>query len=189
VATGESRGGGWRDLAGVIVAPGQTFARLRSSPALLAPYAALAAGGLIANLLVLGRSVSLLERALALATLMTGGEARFRQLLSLSGYASLPVVLGWVVTAVVRAAVPAERMHLVTTSAAALLPGSRFGTWEHRVLSLVDPFSFWSLALLVVGYAAVNGVGRLRAAAAVVPLWLIVNLLYLIAALSGRPGA
>lgn len=126
---------------------------------------------------------------LYLAGLLTGGEARWLELVSAVGYASLPSAAGWLVTGLLRAAVPAAEMPLVTTSAAAFLPREQFGSPTYRLLLLLDPFALWSLGLLVVGYATINRLGRGRAAAVVVPVWLVLGLLYALSAGRRLPAA
>ncbi len=109
---------------------------------------------------------------LALAALLAGGQARFRPLLSMVGYASLPItVLGGLLKAVLVLGTPVEEVVLVTTSAAIFLGREQVGTWAYRLASLLDPFALWTLALAVTGYAAVSGLRVSRAAGIVVPLW------------------
>lgn len=113
---------------------------------------------------------------LALAGLFVGGQARFKQLMSLVGHAYLPVmVLGALLKSLLIRGAPVEDVMLVNTSLASFLPREQFGTWLYRIASLLDPFALWSLALLVIGFAAVNRWSTRKAANVIVPLWLVVT--------------
>lgn len=115
---------------------------------------------------------------LALAGLFVGGQARFKQLMSLVGYAYLPVMVpGTLLKSLLIRGAPVEDVMLVSTSLAAFLPREQFGTWPYRVASLLDPFALWSLTLVVIGFAAVNRFPARKAAAVIVPLWLVVGVI------------
>ncbi len=115
---------------------------------------------------------------LALAGLFVGGEARFKQLMSLVGYAYLPVMVpAALVKALLVRSVPVEDVMLVSTSLASFLPREQFGTWPYRVASLLDPFTLWSVTLVVIGFAVMNRFTTRKAAAVIVPLWLVVSLI------------
>lgn len=118
--------------------------------------------------------------ALALLGVFTGGEARFVQLMSVFGHAYLPTMgIGGVLKGALSALSPSGDYLAVMsggTSAALLLPAEQVHSLAYRLLALVDPFALWSLALLVLGFAAMNGFRVGKAAAWVVPFWLLVNL-------------
>lgn len=115
---------------------------------------------------------------LALAGLFIGGRASFKQLMSLAGYASLPVMVpGALLKALLIRGTPVEDVMRVSTSLAVLLPREQFGTWPYRFASLLDPFALWSLALVVIGFAVANRFPVRKAATVVVPLWLAVGLI------------
>lgn len=138
---------------------------------------------------VLGAAVSpwimgvVVAGVLALVGVFAGGEAGFKQIMSVAGYAYLPTsVIGGLVKGVLVAVSPAANpMQLMAraagaTSAAVFLPPEQFGTLTYKLASLLDPFALWSLALLVVGYAAVSRFKTSKAAALIVPIWLLLNL-------------
>ena len=121
--------------------------------------------------------VSLVSAAvlLFLGTLLDG-KASFKQMFSMVGYASLPSgVIGGLVKAAMVATTPASAIQGVNTSAALFLPRSEFGTVLYQVLSLLDPFAIWTLILTIIGYAVMTGFSNKKAAAVVIPLWLVAN--------------
>lgn len=103
----------------------------------------------------------LMPLGLALVLLLVGqfteGDASFKSLLCLAGYSMVPSLLKGAITAVLSLVIPARDFIYITTSLALVLPREQVGTTLYRVFSFMDPFSWWSVYLLVVGYAIFNG--------------------------------
>ena len=88
---------------------------------------------------------------LALGVLFTGSSLPYRTALSLVLFAWSPLLLRQLlVAALVGAGVVADLRHAVT-SAALLLPPASAGTVAYRILNLVDPLEWWTVALLAGG--------------------------------------
>ena len=114
----------------------------------------------------------ILGLVLKLVGLFQGGTATFRSYLALYGYARVPAVLGGILQAVL--AIPAATVpeaNKVTISLAALAPNAAGVT--RAFLTTLNPFEIWSLALFVIGYAALNRYKLAKGVAAGVVLYLI----------------
>lgn len=106
---------------------------------------------------ILGQPVGTLVYALlaaavlALGVLFAGSSLPYRTAFSLALFAWSPLLLGQLLTAgLVGAGVVADPRHAVT-SAALLLPLDSAGTVVYRILNLVDPLEWWTVALLAGG--------------------------------------
>jgi len=104
--------------------------------------------------------------------LFHGSTATFRSYMALCGYARIPSVLGSVLAAVL--ALPAstiQEANRVSVSLAALAPNAT--GFARAFLSSLNPFELWSLALIVIGYAAVNRFKPAKGMAVGIVLYLI----------------
>lgn len=107
-----------------------------------------------------------------------GTSIRFRQSFAISAFAFMPGVVKNLLALLVVWVRPPEGVSLqnmVMSNVGAFLP-STVPAWLLALGSLLDVFSFWSLALLAVGYAAAGSLRKVRfgaALAVVVALWLV----------------
>jgi hypothetical protein len=90
--------------------------------------------------------------ALKFFNMFVGNQAPFRRFFAVAVYAYVPVLLGGLVVAVMIMFSRAENLPYVTTSLAALFPGLELG-FTRGLLTSVDPFVFWAIALLGIGGA------------------------------------
>ena len=102
-----------------------------------------------------------------------GWEVRFPQSLGVTAHAFVPGLLGSILLAVVlwnRPTVDLEKARDATpTNLGYLAPDVDKVTYS--LLSSIDLFSFWTMALLVLGLSVAAGTSRGRMAALVVSLW------------------
>ncbi len=106
---------------------------------------------------------------------VAGARPPFVPTLAVASWAFLPGYLKTIlmVPAILRreALDPRALDRLLPTSPAAFFPDEATGV-AVRLLSALDLFSLWSLALVIVGMAHVAGVSKARAATVAVVLWL-----------------
>ena len=108
---------------------------------------------------------------------MSGGKGSFRQALGVTSWAALiPFALGPIVKApLVLATESAFRVNL---GLAALMPGGEPGSPLFQFLMFYGDFlTWWGLAVLVIGFSRVFGLGRNAAITAVVLPWALLSLI------------
>ncbi len=80
----------------------------------------------------------------------SGEKVPFKCLFTVTVYSYLPVMLASIIRTVLIMLTPAQNLARVNTSLALLLPGDKIDRL-YLILSQIDPFFVWSLALLVIG--------------------------------------
>ncbi|HHY37852.1 MAG TPA: hypothetical protein GX507_02880 [Clostridia bacterium] len=104
--------------------------------------------------------------------LFLGSPASLRQLFSLAGYSmTFPLLLQSAIRAVMVRVFPSLTPQTVLTSAALLLPPESAGTFTYGLLSGLDLFGVWVLAVMVVGYSRLTGFSTKKAATVLITLW------------------
>jgi hypothetical protein len=109
---------------------------------------------------------------------LIGGEVSYRGSLAVTVHALMPLAVAGVLTAVVIAARDSISLEELQTGG---LLASNLGVFAPQgtssvlkaLLSSLDVFSLWCVALLSVGYAEMAGVTRSKSAAVAVVLWLL----------------
>lgn len=173
---------GWRTLMEKQMATNATFSQMspvqrQQTLERLTRYAPIGAYvsstvGVVIILLVVG-----LVYMLAF-NVVFGTSIKFRQSFAIAAFAFMPGVVKNLLALLVVWVRPPQGVSLqnmVMSNVGAFLP-STTPAWMMTLGSLLDVFSFWSLALLAVGYAAAGSSRKLRfgaALAVVVALWLI----------------
>ncbi len=104
--------------------------------------------------------------------LFTGNEAPFKNLYAVAVITNIPILIGSALRSVMVAMSPAENYMTVTTSAALALPKGETGAL-FAVLSSIDPFYFWSLALMAMGAALVLKTTVKKTGFAVLIAWVL----------------
>ncbi len=84
--------------------------------------------------------------------MFVGNQTSFGRFFAVAVYAYVPVLLGGLVAAVIIMFTRVENLPYVTTSLAALFPGIEPG-FTRGLLTSVDPFVFWTIALFGIGGA------------------------------------
>ncbi len=114
-----------------------------------------------------------------LALQLFGGDATFRQILSVTVYAWMPVA----VQSILRTAVilprgmmsPEEILRVLKSNPGAFLDPSASPALK-TILSSLDLFYIWTLILLILGYTVASKLTRKTVATIVVSVWLVVVL-------------
>lgn len=113
---------------------------------------------------------------LLLGVRLFGGEGTFKQAFSVTVYSWMPyVILGIVMTIVVVVKGTFDPITAATLvkSNPAFLVDMKEQPVLYSLLSMLDVFTVWVLALLIIGFAAVSKFSKARTAAVVIPLWLV----------------
>lgn len=119
---------------------------------------------------------------LLLAFRVMGGEGDFRQAFSVTCYSWMPGLIKSIITTAIVAARSASAMDLPTLlrSNLAFLVPLKQNPLMFALLSKLDVFSIWMIALLVIGFAFVSKFSKAKSAAIVISLWVVATLLSLI---------
>jgi len=119
-----------------------------------------------------------------LAFRIFGGEGDYKQAFSVTCYASIPTIIKSVVTLIVVMAkggiIPAPAMQTIVRSNLGFLVDYKTNPMAFALLSSFDIFSVWFLALLIIGFAYVARVSKVKSAVTIISLWILVLLLKLI---------
>lgn len=113
---------------------------------------------------------------LLLAFRMFGGAGTFKQAFSVTLYSWIPRLIQGIVMTIValaRGSIDPMSMATVVKSNPAFLVDMKEQPVLFSLLSSLDLFAIWSLVLLIIGFAAVAKVPRVRAAVVVVSLWAV----------------
>ncbi|HYI09638.1 MAG TPA: Yip1 family protein [Thermoanaerobaculia bacterium] len=106
-----------------------------------------------------------------------GGAGDFKQALSTTLYAWMPLVLyGIIVTVIVMAKgmVDPSQMATVVKSNPAFLTDMKEQPILFSLLSSFDIFTIWTIILMIFGFSAFSKFSRTKSAAIVVSLWLVI---------------
>lgn len=107
---------------------------------------------------------------------LMGGAGNFKQAWSATLYAHFPRVLLGIIAAVVimaRGSVDPSAMATVVRSNPAFLVDMKTNPVLFSLLSSIELFQIWTIALLIIGFAALTKLSRAKTAAIVISLWLI----------------
>jgi hypothetical protein len=119
-----------------------------------------------------------------LAFRIFGGEGDYKQAFSVTCYASMPSVIKSVVTVIIVVAkggmIPAQAVQTLVRSNLGFLVNYKTNPMAFALLSSFDIFSLWFLALLIIGFAYVARVSKVKSAVTIISLWILVLLLKLI---------
>lgn len=115
---------------------------------------------------------------LAAFNIVFGAKIRFRQSFSIATYGFLPQGIKGILALVVLWARPPEGIDLqnLVMSNAGVFLSSGAAPWLRVLASSIDVFSFWTIALLAIGFAAAGAREKVSTKAAlvlVVALWLV----------------
>lgn len=111
-----------------------------------------------------------------LAFRMFGGEGTFKQAFSVTLYSWMPMMIAGIAMLVIliaRGEVGAEQLNSLVMSNLGFLADMKEQPVVHALLSSIDVFTFWTLALFVVGFSFVSGLSRGKSAALVLTLWVV----------------
>jgi hypothetical protein len=133
-------------------------------------------GFYVAPLLTLGM-YALMALVLWGAVRLMGGDGDFKQSLSATLYAWMPLVLFSIILTIVvvaRGSIEPTEMQTVVKSNPAFLVDGKEQPVLASFLSNFDIFTIWTVVLLVFGFSALSRMSKAKTAAIIVSLWMVV---------------
>jgi len=126
----------------------------------------------------------IISGVLLLAFRLFGGEGDFKQAFSVTCYSSIPTIIKSVVTLIIVVArggmIPAQTLATLVRSNLGFLADMKTNPMAFALLSSIDIFSIWFLALLIIGFAYVSRLSKAKSAVIIISLWIVVTLIKLI---------
>ena len=113
---------------------------------------------------------------LLLAFRLFGGEGNFKQAFSVTLYSWMPMMIAAIAMLAIliaRGNVGAEELNSLVMSNLGFLVDMKENPVVYALLSSIDVFSFWTLALFVIGFSFLSGLSRGKSAAIVLTLWVV----------------
>jgi hypothetical protein len=113
---------------------------------------------------------------LLIAFRMFGGEGDYRQAFSIATYSWYPLVINGVIAMIVllsRKSISVADLRSPVRSNLGFLVDMKTHPFGSAILSSLDVFSFWSIALLIIGFAAMSRLSKGKAAAIVLTYWIL----------------
>jgi hypothetical protein len=115
---------------------------------------------------------------LLLAFKVMGGEGGFKQAFSVTAYAWIPLLLkGLIATFVImqRQSVTPTELIVIVRSNLGFLANPVEEPAKFALLASLDLFTFWTMLLLAIGFAALSRFTLVKSAIIIVSLWLVVT--------------
>lgn len=109
-----------------------------------------------------------------LLNLIVRGEAKYMQLVTMVTFAMLPSTIGGLITAILVYTTGAASLTEISLSLGALVADKE--SMLYHLLSIVNPFSLWGLALYVVGSSVMMNRPRKTVGIWIIGVWLIISL-------------
>jgi hypothetical protein len=120
------------------------------------------------------------------ANFVFGGKAKYKQMLAVWFYASLPLVLFYLLVIIsIYAGMGGDQFDIqnaIGTNIGYYLSGSELPRWMVTLLAALDVFAIWTALLLTLGVSIVAGIKRSSAAIAVFGWWFLFVLLKVVGA-------
>jgi hypothetical protein len=121
---------------------------------------------------------------LLLAFRLFGGEGDFKQAFSVTCYSSMPGVIKGILMVIIVLAkggmIPAQTLATLVRSNLGFLVDYKANPIAFALLSSFDLFSVWYLVLMVIGFAYLARVSKVKSAVIIISLWVVVLLFKLI---------
>lgn len=115
---------------------------------------------------------------LLLAFRLFGGEGDFKQAFSVTCYSSMPGVIKSIIMMIIIVAkggmIPGQELATLVRSNLGFLVDYKANPMAFAVLSSIDIFSIWFVVLMIIGFAYLSRVSRVKSAVIIVSLWLVV---------------
>jgi len=123
---------------------------------------------------------------LGTANFVFGGKAKYKQMLAVWFYASLPLVLFYLLVIIsIYAGMGGDQFDIqnaIGTNIGYYLSGSELPRWMVTLLAALDVFAIWTALLLTLGVSIVAGIKRSAAAIVVFGWWFLFVLLKVVGA-------
>ncbi|MNI52318.1 Yip1 domain protein [compost metagenome] len=108
---------------------------------------------------------------LMLLNLIVRGEGKYMQLVTIVAYAYLPGLIGGILTAILLNVTDAKSLMDVTISLGALIQDKE--SMLFKVLSVINPFSIWSMILYIIGSSVIMNRPKKQIAIWIVVVWVL----------------
>jgi hypothetical protein len=119
---------------------------------------------------------------------LLGGEGNYKQAFSVTVYSWFPLLIQGILGLIIllaKGSVPAEQLPNLVMSNLGFLVDMKQNPVAFALLSALDIFTIWTLALFIIGFSFVARVSRAKSAAVVLSLWVILLLFKVGAAAMG----
>ncbi len=115
---------------------------------------------------------------LLLAFRLFGGEGDFKQAFSVTCYSSMPGVIKSILMMIIivykGGTIPGQQLATLVRSNLGFLVDYKANPMAFALLSSIDIFSIWFLALMIIGFAYLARVSRVKSAVVIISLWIVV---------------
>ncbi|MCM3041535.1 YIP1 family protein [Paenibacillus motobuensis] len=108
-----------------------------------------------------------------LLNLIVRGEAKYMQLVTVAAFASLPGMIDGILTAILLKATNAQAINDISISLGAFIQDK--GSILFKVLSIINPFSIWTLVLYIIGASVMMNRPKKQVAVWIVITWIILS--------------
>jgi len=108
-----------------------------------------------------------------LLNLIVRGEAKYMQLVTVATFASLPGMIDGILTAILLKATNAQAINDISISLGAFIQDK--GSILFKVLSIINPFSIWTLVLYIIGASVMMNRPKKQVAVWIVITWIILS--------------
>ncbi|MBU5673547.1 YIP1 family protein [Paenibacillus brevis] len=112
-----------------------------------------------------------------LLNLIVRGEAKYMQLVTMITFAMLPSTIGGLITAILVYTTGAASITDISLSLGALVADKE--SLLYHLLSIINPFSLWGLALYVIGSSVMMNRPRKTVGIWIIGAWLIISIISL----------
>ncbi|MNO36699.1 Yip1 domain protein [compost metagenome] len=106
-----------------------------------------------------------------LLNLIVRGEGKYMQLVTIVAFATLPGTIGQILTGVLLNVADAKSLTDITISLGALVQDK--GSVLYKVLSVINPFSIWTIVLYIIGSSVMMNRPKKKVAVWIVAVWVI----------------
>lgn len=111
---------------------------------------------------------------LMLLNLVVRGEGKYMQFVSIAAFSALPGLVGSLITGVLIMTMDVQSATDISLSLGAFV--SDKSSQMYRLLSLINPFSIWSLVLYIIGSSVIMNRPRKKVATWIIAAWLVISL-------------
>ncbi|WP_178024157.1 Yip1 family protein [uncultured Paenibacillus sp.] len=111
---------------------------------------------------------------LMLLNLVVRGEGKYMQFVSIAAFSALPGLVGSLITGIMVMTTDVQSATDISLSLGAFV--SDKSSQMYRLLSLINPFSIWSLVLYIIGSSVIMNRPRKTVATWIIAAWLVISL-------------